>query len=158
MPSPADVVRQFLILKGAAVKPSPTPGAGQWGIVTGALPQGGADNYLAVMDTGGTYAGRSGPTGEQILSPTVVLNMRADIYPTGYDKGEALVELFRKVGLPVAKGGFGWVQMYVVGPGVAAYVLKAIHVLTPLQKVGQEEQNRRVLYSMNLQVDCVRNS
>lgn len=145
----ADVVAQFLIDRGAAVASNPAPASGQWGVTVGGLPAQGGDNALAVTDGGTFPEGRLGHDKAWERHPTVFITIRSGNYGVGFAKGATLVELFDKVGVFPALGGLGRVPVVVDG---VTYILQAAHVTVTPVKIGEEEKNRRQLFSMNVKL------
>jgi hypothetical protein len=154
-PVPADdVLRAYLNALGLTASPSnPNPPAGGWPAITGTLPPEGADEFVAIAQTGGVYQGKTHNDGERIVKPTVVLSLRSAAYPDGMAKGRAIEAAMDKVGLPVADGGVG---KPVVAVGTDSYILDAVLVTIPTMKIGQEEANRRDLFTLNLMLSVRR--
>jgi hypothetical protein len=145
MASPADAVRLYLVRTGVAIPASQTPATGQWPITTGDLPTD-PDNCLAVQDSGGFVRGRIQRDGRTVVFPNVIIVIRSVPYANGMNKGRQIMALFEKIGLPADRGGVGEVSVTVESQ---TWVIHAAHLTVPTTKIGQEEKNRRQLFTIN---------
>lgn len=150
--SPADVLRRYLISVNEAVSPTGTVGSSDWPIVTAPMPEldrlsQPRDNYISVVDTGGfTEPGRNRDGGARVVHPTCQVMVRAKDYMTGKAKAGRIERAFDKIGSEPPDG----VGRPLVIVGSDRVVILAVHVMTPATWVGQDEQNRRQDFSVNV--------
>lgn len=146
--SPAELIRQHFINTHTAVPVSPPPPINKWGVVVNTMPLQGPDNHLAIMDTGAVTYNRIHSTGERPVSETLSIMIRSVDYPTGFKKGRDIEELLDLIGVSYLNGKL-WPPVRVGGQD---YILLAAHIVVPTTRIGQEEEKRRQLFTINLRL------
>lgn len=142
MPAPpSQILMNYLRAQG--VLPSPA-----WYSTVGTYPAD-KDNAVGFTDTGGLQHERLASTGKYSETPSVLINIRAANYPTGWNKGKEIEEVLRKVGTH-APDGVGWVGVYV---GAEYHTIKNANRTVMLSWVGKEETEDRNLFSLNYRLD-----
>jgi len=134
--SPAEIVAQFLISKGAVVAPDDS---GYWPVYVGILPDaaGVRDEIVSSMDTEGVKDGRP-MGGDPLFHKGVQLMLRAQEYNSGYIKGSALAATMATA------------RRSRVRIGDDAYRIDSVTQTTDVVAIGQEEgTKRRWLFSVN---------
>lgn len=140
---PSQILLQLMLDRQLVVVPESLQD-GVWIGVAGAMSPDG-DRFIALNDSTPYVEGRlmRGPVVEH---PRIQLLLRAPDRPTGYDKGKDLEwNFFNKIGSEL-----GWLNTTLDG---MLYTITAVHVLVPLSWLGQEKDNRRQMFSTNLQME-----
>lgn len=145
--SPADLIKFIFITTGVAVPYSGSPND-VWPVVVDQMPAGGPDNFLSVNDTGGVTETR-GMDGGRVFWPSVMVTVRAADYQTGFAQGRRVERLLDALGAPgdrsLSRGRF----YAPVRVGGLDFIVQNVKVYTPTTKVGQEQQGRRHLFTVN---------
>jgi hypothetical protein len=140
--SQEDVAAALLVAEGLAVRPS-VGTANNWPVAIGSMPAGPLNNYIAMYGTGADQDGRLQQTGERVEYPTFQMMVRGTDYPTGRNKAKAVVAYFDSIKSHAPEG--------VTVDGIALEVA-AVHVITTVTPVGEEENNKRWLFSVNAKI------
>jgi hypothetical protein len=149
MASQANILRKFFIDQAIATTPALGTGVNAWPIVAGPAPTE-HDRYLSIRNTGAIVAiWGIQRTGERVVFPTAQLRIRAEDEETAVDKGNDLITLMSTVGIPVARGGIGWIMVTVGG---STYKLTAARVIDGLTFLKEEEENQRQVYVCNVRL------
>lgn len=151
MATPAQILRQYMIDVGAVVGPN-NPPVDSWPSVVGGLPAGDddPDRYVAFADTGARVWFRGIRDGTRAKNPTIQIMLRDTTYPSVYNKCLELARTMDRIGVSQTDDGVGKVLVTVDGAG---YIISAAYVYTDPVPLGQEEKNKRYIFSMNIQVD-----
>jgi hypothetical protein len=141
--SQEDVVAALLVAEGLAVRPSAGT-ANNWPVAIGSMPTGGSlNNYIAVYGTGADQDGRLHRTQERVEYPTFQVMVRGTDYPTGRNKAKAIVAYFDSISSLAPEG---------VTVDAVSIEVYAVHVITTVTPVGEEENNKRWLFSVNAKI------
>lgn len=145
--SPADILRKYFVDLGLAIPSSPeSTDPSTWPIITGAMPTSAHDNYLALMNAGAIRQGRLHVTGQRVVRPKVLIGIRSQNEAGGWEKGRSLEDVLDKIGARAPKG----IGPITVTINSVAYLITAANVIGSLTRIGQEETNRRQLYTINV--------
>lgn len=147
MPSAAQALRQHLINIGTLQDQN----GATWPSVVGPLPISpeGSDNFIGVMDTGFNQFGRTARTIHRTKKPVVQLMVRSPDYPSGYAQARAIEKCLDQIGVDPSDGGVGPVSVTVEG---VRFDIASVKITIPTAPLGQEEQGRRLLFSINCQI------
>lgn len=149
--SPAQIWAQHLINTGVAVGPNPTGTA--WGVVSGPLPlypggTGGRDRFISVQDTGAVLHGKIMETGERSKHPTVQVTVRSPAnYNEGWDKCQEIEAKADAIGVTPGLANAPLVAVY--GNN---YRVTVAHVYIDTLPIGVEEESRRQLFTINIEL------
>jgi hypothetical protein len=137
--SPAQVMAY--LLKGLGVAPT-TPAASAWPTYVGTRPTL-PDNVIVLYDTSGTSDSRNARTDDHDTHDGVqiVVRSKADNYEAGWNKIRAIHNAL-----------CGVQNVTVTLPGPVTVMVHMVHVTSLPIKFGQEEQNNRPLFSLNVTI------
>lgn len=131
--SPAHIVLRHLQAGGMA---DSSAGSGAWPITYGVMPDT-PDNALCVYNTDGRMDGRLMRSGTVIEHPGIQIKVRAQKDAAAHGKARVIADfLDATFQAPVAIDGKN-------------YTIQAYHRTTPVLALGQDESQRRVLYTIN---------
>jgi hypothetical protein len=140
--SQEDVVAALLVAEGLAVRPNAGT-ANNWPVAIGSMPAGPLNNYIAVYGTGADQDGRLHRTQERVEYPTFQVMVRGVNYQTARNKAKDIVTFFDSISSLAPEG---------VTVDAISIEVYAVHVITNVTPVGEEENNKRWLFSVNAKI------
>lgn len=145
--SPALLLVNYLLSIGQAVEPGDLNGD-EWPIVNGTIPPDNA-RYIGIVDGVPFLQGRLHRTGEHVEHLRAQVIVRGQEYAATYAKCREIEGLFKLIGVDPAVGGVGWVRVSI---GDRSYTISAVNLLVPTTLLSQDKDNRRYLFSINVQI------
>lgn len=142
MTSQEDVVAALLVAEGLCVRPS-AGAANNWPVAIGSMPSGPHNNYVAVYGTGADQDGRLHRTLDRVEYPTFQVMVRGVNYQTSRNKAKDIAAFFDSISSHSPEG------VTVDAVNIEVY---AVHVITAVTPVGEEENNKRWLFSVNAKI------
>ena len=136
--SPAKIMARWLIVNGHGVAPSGPPPGPDWQVTSPMLPDDLPDNRISVAGTGAVLQGMEHRTKEAVEKHNIQIRIRGKTDDIAHAKGATIQEAIRQI---------VW-QEVIIGSNV--YIVEAAVVYSPLAWIGQEEQNKRNSYTINL--------
>jgi hypothetical protein len=135
--APADLIHE-LLLDLLLAHTSVT----DWEVFTGYMPDQ-PNKAICVYDTAGRLDGRIMRTGEQIVHPGIMILLRSDTYPEGYNQIKEIANQLDLVCLPV-------LGRTVILNSTAIYTLQNISRTGDIHPLGMMEDDRkRFHFSIN---------
>lgn len=135
---PSEVVAAYLVFAGYAVRP--TSGTVDWAITKGAFIPDEPDKALGLTDIIPMFEGKIQRTGETVTKPRVQIVSRAKDYTVALTKLQQISNFLSAVNRPL------------VTTNVPETVLvEGIKIIYGPVFIGQEEKNRRQMFSLVVQ-------
>jgi hypothetical protein len=132
---PSKVIQAYLVTQGV-IQPNDVPELTDWRSGVSAMPVNGT-NFVSIYDTAPVLDGRLQRSGKQVTHPGIQLRIRGSNYGVGWQKGKEIEEALEQA------------RQVIVNTDEGVARIHAFTMTSPLFPIGQEEKDRRSLFTIN---------
>lgn len=134
--SPSQMLKVFLVQFGLVSDVNPPSASGDWPCYVGNLPDM-PHSAVAIFDIGGTTDGRNHRTGAMVTHPGISVMVRSQSYDAGFSKAAEIA------------AALDTIARTIVSVGSIAYRIDAVTRAGDVVSMGQEQEKRREMFSIN---------